>query len=137
MNMERNSYLSFLKNILTFSIIAGVILVVLGGITYSDHWLAGMTFLICGVSHVVIKCIVPIRLKLSGTLLAKAEIYVQHNWLMIAIGLCGTCTYFAPFIAMESLAITVIGMIVAILTIITGAFGMYKSVKMTGVGIVV
>jgi Mg2+ and Co2+ transporter CorA len=38
---------------------------------------------------------------------------------------------------MESLAITIIGMIVAIITILIGVYGMVKSVKMTGVGVVV
>ena len=137
MKKENNEYMSFLTKILSFSIIAGVVLIVLGGVAYSEHWLAGMTFLICGVSQVAIMCIAPLRVKWTDELLAKAEIYVQHNWLMIAIGLCGACTYFAPFIAMESMVITVIGMIVAILTILMGAYGMYKSVKMTGVGVVV
>ena len=63
MNKKNIEYLSFLKKILSFSIAAGVILIILGGIAYSEHWLAGMTFLICGVAHAVIMCIVPLRLK--------------------------------------------------------------------------
>ena len=120
------------------SLLLPVILIIVGFMNYQSHWIAGLTFLICGWSHLIIMAIVPLRIKgKEDDEREMAEIYIEHNWLMIAIGLSGVCSFLAPFIAHGNEISSSVAFGVAVLSMIVGSYGMYKSCKMTGAQLVV
>ena len=132
------TYQKLLKNIMIVSLLLAVILIVLGFINYQSHWIAGLTFSICGWSQLIIMGFVPIRTRgKENDEKEMAEIYIEHNWLMIAIGLSGVCSYLAPFISTGNETSSYLAFAVAVLSMAVGSFGMYKTCRMTGAELVV
>ena len=115
------------------------VILIIEGIIKTGNWMADYTYLICGLAQLFATVLIPVRSKKipKENGLELAEIFVQQNWIIIALGLGGSCSYLAPFVSAENPLFPIIAFIIGLATLITGAIGMVKAKKMTGIDLMV
>lgn len=132
-------YRKFVNTIVIINLILAGIILILGFIP-SDNWMADATYIICGGAQLIATVLIPLRMRnvpKDGADLAAAEVFVQSNWVIIALGMAGACTYLAEFVAPNNPLIAYVAFCAGLLTLLVGIFSMYKSVKMTGVDLMI
>lgn len=108
----------------------GVVLLVLGGVVWSENTWAGVLYLIIALAQIFISLGLLVRLRRHAELTTAGHVTVQHSWGICSIGIAAAAIIPSNFFAVADLWMA-IAVIIGLAWAALGAFNLYWTVQST------
>jgi len=118
-------------------LVFSIILLILAAAVWSKNIYTGVVYLIIGMTQLICTLLLYPRI---GKIKDETEIgnrLVQHNWIVLSIGIAGCALFLAPFFKVDSMAIPYTAFTVCLISVLLSTFNIYKAVKDTKARMVV
>lgn len=106
-----------------------IVLLILAAMAWPENVCTGIIYLALGVVQLVGLVLLYPRIMKLEDIMEIGNKFVQHNWLVLSVGLSGGAIVLAPFFKIDSTAIPYIAFTVCILSALLSGFNLYKAVK--------
>jgi len=106
-----------------------VVLLVLAAIAWSENVFTGIVYLAVGVIQLVGMALIYPRISKEEDLWELGNKCVQHNWVVLSLGITGCAMFLAPFFQLDSMMIPYIAFAVCLISALLGVFNLYKAVR--------
>ncbi|MBA7574655.1 hypothetical protein ES695_06205 [Candidatus Atribacteria bacterium 1244-E10-H5-B2] len=111
--------------LLTFSII----LLILAGVVWSKNIYAGIIYLIIGIIQLISTLLLYYQIGKIKDITEMGNRSVQHNWIILSIGIAGCALFLAPFFEIDSMAIPYTAFTVCLISILLSIINIYKAIR--------
>jgi len=132
--MEFKKYTQISTGVL---LILSIVLLILSGIAWSKNIYTGFIYLSIALTELIgILLLYPRIMKIED----KTEIgnkSVQHNWLILSLGIAGCTLFLAPFFKVDTMAIPYAAFAVCLISVLLSAFNIYNAVTKANARMVV
>jgi len=123
--MEFKRYVKISSGIV---LIFPIVLLILAGIAWSESIYTGIIYLVVGIIQLVGMVLIYPRIMKLEDVKEIGNKCVQHNWIVLSLGVTGCAMFLAPFFQLESMVIPYIAFAVCIPPILLGIISIYKAV---------
>lgn len=123
--MEFKRYVKISSGIV---LIFPIVLLILAGIAWSGNVYTGIIYLAVAVIQLVGMGLIYPRITKLEDIKEIGNKCVQHNWVVLSLGVTGCAMFLAPFFAVDSMAIPYAAFTVCILSVVLSGFNLYKAV---------
>jgi cobalamin synthase len=124
--MEFKKYVQISTGVLlTFS----VILLILAGLAWSKNTYAGIIYLVIAIIQLMCALLLYPRIMRIEDITEIGNRSVQHNWLIVSIGISGCALFLAPFFRLDHMAVPYTAFTVCLISVLLSAFNIYNAVK--------
>lgn len=123
--MEFKRYVKISSGIV---LIFPIVLLILAGVAWSENIYTGIIYLVVGVIQLVGMVLIYPRIMKLEDVKEIGNKCVQHNWIVLSLGVTGCAMFLAPFFQLDSMVIPYIAFAVCIPSILLGIINIYKAV---------
>lgn len=106
-----------------------IVLLVLAALVWSQNVFTGIIYLVIGLIQLVGMALIYPRISKEEDLWELGNKFVQHNWIVLSLGLTGCAMFLAPFFAVASTSIPIVAFTVCLITLLLSIFNLYKAVR--------
>jgi hypothetical protein len=133
--MEFKRYVKISSGII---MIFPIVLLVLAAMVWSQNVFTGIIYLAIGIIQLVGMVLIFPRIRKEEDLWELGNKFVQHNWIVLSLGLTGVAMFLAPFFTEGvGTAVPYVAFAVCLVTLLWSILNLYKAVKETKARLVV
>ncbi|MEA1965053.1 MAG: hypothetical protein U9O41_08015 [Candidatus Aerophobetes bacterium] len=124
--MEFKKYTQISTSVL---LILSIILLVLAGMIWSKNIYAGVIYLIIGITQLISTLLLYPRIGKIKDITEIGNRAVEHNWIILSIGIAGCALFLAPFFKADSMAVPFAAFTVCLISILFSILNIYRAVR--------